>query len=274
MFVIFLNSAIKPRLNETKQLSVDDLLFMDEEESPVIPAPDQINNHARGQDHSPVSSILTDATFVDIRTGKETTSTPANHEEPVSSHATNKTKLTAPVSLHTRSKSNPVDTALVSGQSAIIHTRSRSKDSNGVPSPKTSDPFAFVSDEMMSSKGVASPVWECSGAADTLSYSNRAGSVKGRLTDSAAASVARKLSTRPQSETSQRQKVLHGSKHLTQTTDSKGALNPLYELEKMKGKDLGSTKCSQEASKQVDMNKEEDGSQDKYEIDVSSSSVY
>ena len=275
-------SAVKPSMKETKQLSVDDLLFMDEDlPQGQVHIPPQGHNviHFQGQGQGQLATHFEEEQFVDLKSVREPTGIVTSVKEESACEAATKTKLTAPVTLHSRSRSNPVDTASAPSPSPIVHPRSRSKDySDTISSPKTkSDPFAFVSDELANSRRVASPPNDVTGAMDTVSYNNNRSKLgtRGKMAESAAASAAKRLAgNQNQTDFAQNQNVNKDSHKHQQPLDSKGALNPLYELERMKGKDLSSKNCSQEAGKQLDATKDDDSSQDTYEMDMSSSPVY
>lgn len=267
--------VVKPIMKEEKQPSIDDLLFMDEdEELPHMPIG---QGQVTGQVPQQIpADLLDDDSFIDLKAlrGSGTASSSLQGE---TYQVTNKSsgKLSTPVTLHARSRSNPIDTVTVPSQSPVIHARSRSRDFDKSQAPKSkTDPFSFVDDAMAHSRAVGISASDGNSSMETQSYSLRTTiNSKEKASDAAAAATAaaKKLTTRSQTEAARGQREFSDS-NLGQNHESKGALNPLYEHNRNKGKDFGSKNCSQEAGKQTDITIEDDSSQDTYE--VSSSPVY
>lgn len=259
-------------MKEEKQPSIDDLLFMDEdEELPHVPI-----GQVTGQGPQQIpADMLDEDSFIDLKALRGSGTASSSHQGETY-QVTNKSsvKLSTPVTLHARSRSNPIDTVTVPSQAPVIHARSRSRDFDKSQAPKSkTDPFSFVDDAMANSRAVGLSASDGTSSMETQSYSLRTTvNSKEKVSDAAvaAAAAAKKLTIRSQTEATRGQEL--GDLNLGQNHESKGALNPLYEHNRTKGKDFGSKNCSQEAGKQTDITTEDDNPQDTYE--VSSSPVY
>lgn len=275
-------------MKQVKQPSIDDLLFMDDDPPGLLPVGqghkiDQGHVTFPGQGQQiqpgpvPLSEEMMTDCFVDLKAMRNSgTESSAKRQDVNLTETKAKTKLSAPVSLHTRSRSIPVENVTDSSQSSVNHNRSRSKDFENEPVSKMkTDPFDFVDKAMKSSKRVASPVGGSKVAMETESYSCNKSSANGRAkgTENAAVSVAKKFTTKSHTESVKVQSALKDSESVQ---DTKGAYNPLYEHNRLKGKEISSKNCSQEAGKQGDVRSEDENtsSQDTYEMDISSSPVY